>query len=130
MTPDSISKNNMEDLLHDALQNDPDLIIPPGLSERVARKLIRRNLLRGLVLELVFKGALIIGSLAILAGISAWIYGMGLLGKMYAFVISNWYMIFSVLLIALFIILIDQIGMRYLSALKEENQKETAVKVR
>jgi len=114
-----IKNNELDKLIRDVLASDNDLIIPPGLPDKTIRKLEKKVLLRELILELFFKVGLALGSLVILAGILIWINGRGLLTGLYTHLMANWQIITSLLLLVLITILIDQVGLKFFTAINK-----------
>ncbi len=119
MTREQITNNELGALIHHALVSDSEQVVPPGLTERVIQKLVRRNILRELIFELLLKGILVLVSLAVLTGVLVWIKGSNILAFLYTYFINNWQPIISILILALITILIDQIGLRFYSAFKK-----------
>lgn len=120
MTPEKITNNELEGWIHSALASNPELTVPKNLTERVVQKLVKRKILSDLILELVFKGLLVLGSLAVMAGVFIWINGSNTLSPLYSYFIRNQYIIISIFLLILITILIDQIGLRFYTTFKRE----------
>jgi len=123
MSPKQINSGELDRLMRNVLASDVDLVVPSCLSERVIQKLERKALLRELVLELLLKGGLVLGSLAILAGVLMLVNGTGLLTRLFTRFADNWQIIASLLFLALVTILIDQIGLRFYHAFNRESTK-------
>jgi hypothetical protein len=120
MAQEQIENKELDMLIRDVLTYDNDLMIPHGLSDKTILKLEKKILLRELIIELIFKVGLVLGSLYILAGVFVLINGSSLITSSYTYFIDNWQKISSVLFLVLFTILIDQIGLRFYNAIKKE----------
>jgi len=125
MIPEQIENSEMDDLIRNVLASDENLIIPSGLSEKIIKKLGKRALLRELVLELFLKIGLVIGSLAILAGVFFLINKTSVLSNVYNQIINNWQIIVPLLLLVFFSLLIDQVGLRFYNVFSRESGMET-----
>ncbi|MCK5137886.1 MAG: hypothetical protein KAR19_19020 [Bacteroidales bacterium] len=119
MAQQQIENGELDRLIHNVLTSNDDLMIPHGLSEKTILKLEKKVLLRELILELSFKVGLVLGSLSLLAGVFVWINGSGVLTSSYTYFVNNWQEITSLLFLALIIILIDQIGLRFYNAINK-----------
>jgi len=105
--------SELDGIIRNVLSANDNLIIPPYLSEKTIRKLGKKILLRELVVELYLKVGLVLGSLAILAGVFLCINGTGLLTNLYNHFINNWRIITSLLFLVFVTIHIDQVGLRF-----------------
>jgi len=119
MTLEPIKNNELDKLIRDALASDNDLIIPPGLPDKTIKKLEKKVLLRELILELFFKVGLVLGSLFLLAGVFVWINGRGVLTGLYTHFVTNWQIITSLFLLVVITILIDQVGLKFFTAINK-----------
>ncbi len=120
MTQEQINSNELDRQIRNALASSNALVVPPGLSEKTIQKLEKKVLLRELILELLFKVGLVLGSLAILAGVLVWINGRGFLTGLYTQFFMNSQLIISLLLLVFITALIDQVGLRFYSSFKKE----------
>src|SRR5512145_1751370 len=125
MTPEQLRNKELDKLLHHVLSTSEEFSMPDGLSEKAIRKLEKKVLLRELLLELSFKVVLVLGSLAVLGGVLALANKTGVLNGLYSRFASNWQAAVSLLLLAFFTILIDQVGLRFYTA----NKKEVSFKI-
>jgi len=105
--------SELDGIIRNVLSANDNLIIPPLLSEKTIRKLGKKILLRELVVELYLKVGLVLGSLAMLAGVFLWINGSGVLTNLYNHFINNWRIITSLLFLVFITIHIDQVGLRF-----------------
>jgi hypothetical protein len=120
MTQDQLKNKELDELVHNALATNADLIIPPGLSDRTIRKLEKKVLLRQLILELFFKFGLILGSLAILAVVFVWINRGTILTGLFSYFIDNWQTITALFLLVFITVFIDQVGLKFYTTFKKE----------
>ena len=112
----------LDRILHHALTSDAELMIPHGLSEKTILKLEKRILLKELILELSLKVGLVLGSLFLLAIVFVWFNGNTVITNLYAYFFTNWQIISSILLLIFITILIDQVALRFYTAIKDRNK--------
>jgi len=103
----------MDVIFRKALQNNNDLIIPDGLAEKTIRKLEKKILLRELITELLLKTGLVVGSLILLIDVFLLLKGKGVLDWLSDRIVDHWQIIVSLLVLIVFTILIDQIGIKF-----------------
>jgi hypothetical protein len=124
MKPEHIKNSELDNLMRNALTSNNDMIITPGISDKIILKLEKKTLLRELLLELSFKVGLALGSLALLAGVFTWVTGSDVLSRFYTHFVSNRQLFISTLLVVFVTILIDQVALRfYITFNKEVNLK-------
>ena len=120
MAQEHIKNNELDRLMRNVLASNNDLMIPQGLSEKIILQLKKRVLLQELILELSYKVGLVLGSLVVLAGIFVWINGSNVLASLYTHLVNNWQPITSLLLLVFITVLIDQVGLRFYTIVKNE----------
>ncbi len=117
MTHEQTDNYEIDNIIRNALSSDNALQIPVGLTEKAVRQIEKRVILRELIIELSVKVGLVVGSLAVLAGVFLW-RNNDLILNLRSLLLSNWQLIASVLLLVFITICIDQIGMRFFHKLK------------
>jgi hypothetical protein len=120
MTQEQLKNFELDNRIRGVLLSDDSLIVPPGLTETVIRKLEKKVLLRQLIVELFLKLGLVVFSLTILTGVFIGIKGFGVLAILFTYFNTYRQLITSLLLVGLVIILIDQVGLRFYNSLKKE----------
>jgi len=118
MITEQMNNSELDKLISNTLKFNDTLTIPSDLSEKTIRKLEKKILLRELMLELVFKLLLVLGSLTILTGVFVWMNGITVINKFYIFITDNVQIITVLLFIVFVIILIDQIILKFYYAYK------------
>jgi hypothetical protein len=113
MAQGKIQNSGLDRMIRNAFVSDERLAFPRGLADLTIRKLEKKMLLRRLLVELLAKAALILGSLALLAGVLFCVNGAGLLTAMQVFLAQNSQLVASVLILGIITILIDQVLLRY-----------------
>ena len=120
MAQEHIKNNELDRLMRNALASNNDLMIPQGLSEKIIQQLKKRVLLRELIHELSYKVGLVLGSLVVLTGVFIWINGSNMLTYLYSLLVNNWQPITSLLLLVFITLLIDQVGLKFYTIIKNE----------
>jgi hypothetical protein len=120
MIPDQLNNSELDSLVRHVLTVDDKFALPSGLSEKTIRKLERRMLLRELLIEFSLKAGLVIGSLAILAGVFVLINGRSVIETLYARFSDNRQIIAPLFFVALITILVDQVGLRFYNRYHQE----------
>ncbi|MBN1144727.1 MAG: hypothetical protein JXA72_09890 [Bacteroidales bacterium] len=113
MIPEQMKNGGLDRLIQEALQSNDDLKIRTDLTDRTIRKLEKSMLLRELLVELLYKIGLILISLAALGGVLIWAGGGELLSIWYTQLLNNLQVVIAVLILVIFTILVDQVGLRY-----------------
>lgn len=113
MIPEQSEDRDMDAIFRKALQTNNDLIIPDALAEKTIKKLEKRILLRELILELLLKTGLVIGSLILLTVVFLLLKGRGVLDWLSNRIVDHWQIIASLLVLVFFTILVDQIGIKF-----------------
>ena len=119
MKPDQLKDSELDSILKKAFFSGDQLTIPLGLVDRTVRKIEKKALIRSLVLELLSKIALGLISLAVLAGVFAFIRGTGVLTFIYVHFVDNWQLFSSLLLLSFITIFVDQVGLKFYNSFKE-----------
>lgn len=117
MTHEQVDNKEIDNIIRNALSSDNALEIPVGLTEKAVRQIEKRVVLRELIIELLIKVGLVVGSLTILAGVFLW-RNNDLFLNLPSLLLNNFQLIASVLLLVFITICIDQIGMRFYHNLK------------
>ena len=117
MIQKQLKTDDLDRMIHNALASNNNLLVPTDLSERTIRKIEKRILLRELILELFFKAGIITGSLTILGIVFIWINDNAVLTRLYTQLLNNWQLSFSLLLLIIITILIDQVVLKFYTAL-------------
>lgn len=110
----------LDKLIHNALSSDTDLMIPRELTGKTILRIKRRMLLKELVLDLFCKAGLVLGSLIVLAGVFVWIKGSDVLTILSTYLVNNWQLFSSLLILTLTTVLIDQVGLRFYALVKND----------
>jgi Mg/Co/Ni transporter MgtE len=113
MIPEQSEDRDVDAIFRKALQNSNDLIIPEGLAEKTIRNLEKKILLRELITELLLKTGLVVGSLILLTVVFFLLKGKGVLDWISNRINDHWQIIVSILVLVIFTILIDQIGIKF-----------------
>ncbi len=113
MIPEYMKNGGVEKLIQEALHSSDELKIRKGLTERTIRQIEKRMLLKELLVELLYKTGLVLLSLAALGGILIWAGGSELFSNWYTQLLNNMQVVIAVLILVIFTILIDQVGLRY-----------------
>ncbi len=108
-----MKNGDLDRLIQEALHSSDDLKIRTGLAEKTIRKIEKRMLLKELLVELLYKTGLVIFSLAALGGVLIWAGGGELFSNWYTQLLNNLQVVIAVLVLVIFTILIDQVGLRY-----------------
>lgn len=108
-----MKNGGVEKLIQEALHSSDELKIRKGLTERTIRQIEKRMLLKELLVELLYKTGLVLLSLAALGGILIWAGGSELFSNWYTQLLNNMQVVIAVLILVIFTILIDQVGLRY-----------------
>lgn len=108
-----INKDYLDKAIREALLSDKKLWIPDGVTDKIITTLEKKVILRSLVAELVSKILIALASLVILAGVFIWIDGIEALNTLMYYISDYWQYISSLIFIVFFILLVDQVGLRF-----------------
>lgn len=106
-------REELKAILDEALQEFPEIHLPPAFTDRLIRKIETRLAWRDLLAEFGLKLGLVIGALAILA-IVLLIPGKKQEVSALAFVVRNWFLVAAIACIFLFTFFFDQVFLRFL----------------
>lgn len=120
MEREEIQNDELDRLLDHVLTSDDTLKVPLGLSDKILIKIEKRLLMKELILELFLKLGIVLGSLALLAGIFIGLKGTAVFTPLRSLLMNNWQLVTSTLLIVFITVLIDQIGLKFFAGNKRE----------
>lgn len=120
MIPEYMKNGEFEKLIQEALHSSDELKIRTELTERTIRKIEKRMLLKELLVELLYKTGLVLFSLAALCGVLIWAGGSELFSNWYTQLLNNLQVVIAVLILVIFTITIDQVGLRYYELTKKQ----------
>lgn len=115
-----MKNGEFEKLIQEALHSSDELKIRTELTERTIRKIEKRMLLKELLVELLYKTGLVLFSLAALCGVLIWAGGSELFSNWYTQLLNNLQVVIAVLILVIFTITIDQVGLRYYELTKKQ----------
>ena len=115
-----MKNDELDSLIQEALHSSDDLKIRTGLAESTIRKIEKRMLLKELLAELLYKTGLVLLSLAALVGVLIWAGGGKFFSNWYDQMLNNRQFVIAVVLLIMFTILIDQVGLRYYEMTKRK----------
>jgi len=110
------SKERHEELktiLDEAMQEFPEMQVPPGFTDALIHKLETRLTWHELITEFALKTGLIIAALAILA-LVLFFPGKDIELSMFSYLIKNWYIVAASAFIFFFTFFFDQVFLRFL----------------
>lgn len=108
-----INKDYLDKAIREALLSDKKLWIPEDVTDKIVTTLEKKVILRNLVAELVSKILIALASLVILAGVFIWMDGIEALNTLMYYIRDNWQYVSSLIFIVFFILIIDQVGLRF-----------------
>jgi hypothetical protein len=108
----------MDKIIRGALTTADSFRIPDDVVLRTIRKLERRALLRRIFVELFSKIGLAILCLAVLTGVLACLNNLDTFNGFFNFIAAHRLMVIEALVMGAIILLIDQVGLRYLSLIQ------------
>lgn len=120
MIPEQYEDRDVDAIFREALQNNNDLIIPDGLAEKIVRKLEKKILLRELIIDLLLKTGLVVGSLILLTLVFLLLKGRAVLNWLINRTVDNWQIIVPLLVIVFFTIIIDQVGIKFFGTINRK----------
>ena len=120
MIPEQYEDRDVDAIFREALQNNNDLNIPDGLAEKIVRKLEKKILLRELIIELLLKTGLVIGSLILLTLVFLLLKGRAVLNWLINRTVDNWQIIVPLLVIVFFTVIIDQVGIKFFGTINRK----------
>lgn len=114
MTQQKKNRIEIDELMHNALVSDEDMQLPEELVDKAWAKYERKLIIQRIIADLLLKTGIVMGSIAILFVIYYWVDKMEKLDVFIQIASKNLHSLLSVLFILLFIVVIDQVVLKFL----------------